>query len=109
MSFFEWINPLFSSGHWTPELIRMAGGIDGYSFPGSPSRRLDWGEVLRCQPEAIVISCCGFDICRTVAEIRFLEAKPGWSSLPAINNRAVFIADGRVFFSRPGPRLVDSG
>ena len=28
VGFLEWVDPLFNGGHWTPELIEYAGGID---------------------------------------------------------------------------------
>jgi iron complex transport system substrate-binding protein len=108
LSFLEWIDPPFACGHWTPELITLAGGIDGHGQAGQPSRRLAWEEVLNWQPEAIVIACCGFTVERTLQDMPFLESQPGWHQLPAVRRGAVFIADGNAYFSRPGPRLVDS-
>jgi iron complex transport system substrate-binding protein len=108
LSFLEWIDPPFACGHWTPELITLAGGIDGHGQAGQPSRRLAWEEVLNWQPEAIVIACCGFTVERTLQDMPFLESQLGWHELPAVRRGAVFIADGNAYFSRPGPRLVDS-
>jgi iron complex transport system substrate-binding protein len=108
LSFLEWIDPPFACGHWTPELITLAGGIDGHGQAGQPSRRLAWEEVLNWQPEAIVIACCGFTVERTLQDMPFLESQPGWHQLPAVRRGAVFLADGNAYFSRPGPRLVDS-
>jgi iron complex transport system substrate-binding protein len=108
VSFLEWIVPPFACGHWTPELIALAGGIDGHGQAGQPSRRLAWEEVLHWQPEAIVIACCGFTVERTLQDLPFLESQPGWYDLPATQQNALYIADGNAYFSRPGPRLVDS-
>lgn len=107
-TFLEWIDPPFACGHWTPELVQLAGGIDGHGRAGQPSRRLDWDEVLQWQPEAIVIACCGFTVERTLQDLPALERMPGWSELPAVRRGAVFITDGNAYFSRPGPRLADS-
>lgn len=107
-TFLEWIDPPFACGHWTPELVQLAGGIDGHGHAGQPSRRLDWDEVLQWQPEAIVIACCGFTVERTLQDLPALERMPGWSDLPAVRRGAVFITDGNAYFSRPGPRLADS-
>lgn len=108
VTFLEWIDPPFACGHWTPELVQLAGGIDGHGKPGRPSRRLDWNEVLAWQPEAIVIACCGFTVERTLQDLPALEAMPGWHELPAVRRGAVFVADGNAYFSRPCPRLADA-
>ncbi|GIV07920.1 MAG: cobalamin-binding protein [Fimbriimonadales bacterium] len=108
VTFLEWIDPPFACGHWTPELMQLAGGIDGHGKAGQPSRRLEWREVLDWQPEAIVIACCGFTVERTQQDMPILEQLPGWSDLPAVRHGNIFIADGNAYFSRPGPRLADS-
>jgi len=108
VTFLEWIDPPFACGHWTPELVELAGGVDGHGKAGHPSRRLEWHEVLDWQPEAIVIACCGFTVERTLQDVPILEQLPGWDSLPAVREGKVFIADGNAYFSRPGPRLADS-
>ncbi len=108
VTFLEWIDPLFACGHWTPELVQLAGGIEGHGRAGYRSRRLEWQEVLDWQPEAIVIACCGFAVERTLQDMPVLEQLPSWSRLPAVRNEAVFITDGNAYFSRPGPRLADS-
>ncbi|MCS7300886.1 MAG: ABC transporter substrate-binding protein, partial [Fimbriimonadales bacterium] len=108
VTFLEWIDPPFACGHWTPELVQLAGGIDGHGQPGCRSRRLDWREVLAWQPEAIVIACCGFTVERTLQDMPILEQMPEWDALPAVQRGAVFITDGNAYFSRPGPRLADS-
>lgn len=108
VTFLEWIDPPFACGHWTPELVQLAGGVDGHGKAGMPSRRMDWSEVLAWQPEAIVIACCGFTVERTLQDLPILERMPGWYDLPAVRTGAVFITDGNAYFSRPGPRLADS-
>ncbi|GBC92876.1 Hemin-binding periplasmic protein HmuT [bacterium HR15] len=108
VSFLEWIDPLFACGHWTPELVALAGGIEGHGQAGMPSRRMEWREVLEWQPEMIVIACCGFTVERTLRDMPLLESMPGWHELPAVRHGAVFVSDGNAYFSRPSPRLVDS-
>ncbi len=108
VTFLEWIDPPFACGHWTPELVALAGGVEGHGKPGMPSRRLDWNEVLEWQPEAIVIACCGFTVERTLQDLPILQSLPDWDDLPAVREGRIFIADGNAYFSRPGPRLIDS-
>jgi len=104
----EWLDPPFSSGHWSPELVRLAGGIEGLGKEGQPSRRLRWDEVSAWQPEALVIACCGFTVGRTLRDLVQVQSIAGWHELPAVRSGRVYVADGSQYFNRPGPRLVDS-
>lgn len=104
----EWLDPPFSSGHWSPELVRLAGGIEGLGAEGKKSRRLSWDEVMAWAPEVVMIACCGFSVERTIEDVRQLVRVPGWLELPAVREGRAFVVDGSAYFSRPGPRLVDS-
>lgn len=104
----EWLDPPFSCGHWSPELVSLAGGVEGLGTAGQPSRELRWDEVLDWQPEVVMIACCGFDVPRTLEELPLLDAVPGWQDIPAVRHQQVFVTDGSQYFSRPGPQLVDS-
>jgi iron complex transport system substrate-binding protein len=103
----EWVDPPFSCGHWNPELVEIAGGIEGLGAAGMPSRTLGWDEVLDWAPEVLVVACCGFDVERTLRDLPRLRARPGWDRLPCAREGRVFVVDGSAYFSRPGPRLVD--
>lgn len=35
--FFEWTDPIYPAGHWTPEMIEIAGGVHPINSPGIPS------------------------------------------------------------------------
>ncbi len=104
----EWIDPPFSSGHWTPELVEMAGGIEGLGRTGLPSETTAWENILAWQPDVLVIACCGYSVERTLDDLPILFARPGWQDLPCVSNDRVYVVDGSAYFSRPGPRLVDS-
>jgi iron complex transport system substrate-binding protein len=104
----EWIDPPFSAGHWSPELVDLAGGVDGLGRAGAKSRRLSWEEVTSWQPEVVLFACCGFDVRRTLQDVPILDEVPGWADLPAVRHHRVFVVDGSAYFSRPGPRLVES-
>ena len=45
---------------------------------------------------------------RALADVPRLRAASGWATLPAVRAADVYVADGSAYFSRPGPRLVDS-
>lgn len=104
----EWLDPPFSCGHWSPELVRLAGGVEGLGREGRPSRTLCWDEVMAWRPEVVFIACCGFGVERTMDDVPPLQSVPGWQDLPAVRSGRVYVTDGSHYFSRPGPRLVDS-
>ena len=104
----EWLDPPFSCGHWSPELVRLAGGIEGLGQEGRPSRTLSWDEVMTWQPEMIFVACCGLSVERTLQDFPIVQLVPGWQDLPAVQAGRVYVTDGSQYFSRPGPRLVDS-
>jgi iron complex transport system substrate-binding protein len=106
----EWLDPPFSTGHWNPQLVRLAGGVDTLGIEGARSRTLTWDEVIASQPDVVLISCCGFTTERAMQDVPLLDRVPGWDELPAVRDGGgrVFVTDGSAYFSRPGPRLVDS-
>ena len=106
--FLEWLDPPFSSGHWTPELIAMAGGVELLGKPGVPSRTLSWREVADAQPEMLFIAACGFAVERTKQDLPVLEKVMMQKEFASLKPDKVFVADGSQYFNRPGPRLVDS-
>jgi iron complex transport system substrate-binding protein len=104
----EWFDPPFSSGHWNPEIVALAGGVEVIGEPGQRSRRLSWDEVAAADPEVILLSPCGFTIGRTEQELPELQARPEWNRLTAVRDGGVTLVDGSAYFSRPGPRLEAS-
>jgi iron complex transport system substrate-binding protein len=108
VAFLEWLDPPFSSGHWNPELVRIAGGIEGLGREGEPSRRIGWDEVSAWRPDVLFIACCGFTVERTLQDLAGTHAVAGWQELPAVRSGRVYVADGSHYFNRPGPRLVES-
>lgn len=104
----EWIDPPFSAGHWSPELVSIAGGIEAIGVAGKRSMTTSWDEIVRADPEVMIIACCGFDVVRTMEDFPILRSYPGWSSLRCVQTKRVHVVDGNAFFNRPGPRLIDS-
>ncbi len=104
----EWIDPLMSAGNWMPELVEMAGGTSVFGEAGVHSPWLAWDDLVRKDPEVMLISPCGFGIPRTLEEIHLLRERPEWGRLRAVRAGRVFVADCNAFFHRPGPRLVES-
>jgi len=101
----EWLDPLYVAGHWVPEMVERAGGVDVLGHQGKPSFRVDWETVHAAQPEVIVIMPCGYTLAAAEAEFRGLRVPQGWNDLPAARDGRVFIVEAASYFSRPGPRL----
>ncbi len=103
----EWYEPLYVAGHWTPEMVELAGGKDMLGRQGEPSSKVEWRDVFAARPEVILLMPCGFDVQRTVKEATPLREHEGWNDLPAVRAHKVFAVHGSAYFSRPGPRLID--
>jgi iron complex transport system substrate-binding protein len=104
----EWIDPPFCAGHWSPELIRLAGGREMVGREAQPSRTIAWEEIERVDPEVLFIACCGFDVERTRQDLPILTARSRFDGLSCARSGRVYWVDGSAYFNRPGPRLVDS-
>jgi iron complex transport system substrate-binding protein len=98
----EWLDPVFAAGHWTPQLIELAGGSDVLGLPGEPSATVQWEAVAAAEPEVVVVMPCGYDAPRAHA-----EALAYAGQLAALGARRVLAVNASAYFSRPGPRLVD--
>lgn len=103
----EWLDPIYCSGHWVPEMVEIAGGVDQLSRRGSDSVRISWEDVLSWDPEVLVITPCGYDLPRAIEESQKLPAYIDWSKVAAVRNGRVFAVDANSYFARPGPRVVD--
>ena len=104
----EWIEPFFTAGHWIPEMIEFAGGINLISKTGEHSRRMDFLEVKKSNPDIIILMPCGFDTIRTLSEYDvILKNNSDWNSLNAVKNNQVFAVDANSFFSKPSIRTVE--
>jgi iron complex transport system substrate-binding protein len=104
----EWLDPPFSSGHWNPEIIRLAGGIETLGREGQKSRRVTWTDVAASMSDLILVAPCGFSQDRALAELAILDNRPEWRDLAAVRDGAVVVVDGSAYFSRPSPRLEAS-
>ena len=103
----EWIDPVYGSGHWVPEMVRIAGGIDRLGREGTNTVRVRWEDVLQWRPEVLVVMPCGYDLEGTAAQAQKLSGYPGWIDLPAVRDGRVYAVDANSYFARPGPRVVE--
>ena len=98
----EWLDPVFSAGHWTPQLIEYAGGLDVLGLPGEHSETRTWDEVRAAAPEVVVVMPCGYG-----AERALEEAEDVADELEELGARRIVAVDAAAYFSRPGPRIID--
>jgi iron complex transport system substrate-binding protein len=98
----EWLDPVFVAGHWTPQLIELAGGSDVLGLPGEPSESLAWETVAAAEPEIAIVMPCGYDAPRAQ-----LEAASHAGQLANLGSKHIVAVDASAYFSRPGPRLVE--
>ncbi|MEX2182368.1 MAG: ABC transporter substrate-binding protein [Gemmatimonadaceae bacterium] len=99
----EWTAPPYAAGHWVPEMVRRAGGVDVLAAPGAHSVAVTADAVAAADPEVVVLAPCGYGLARAVAEGAQLLARPEWVWA---RERRVWAIDANAFTSRPGPRLV---
>jgi iron complex transport system substrate-binding protein len=104
----EWVDPPFCSGHWGPELVEIAGGQDPLGQKHQPSAQVDWYQVLDARPEIIVLALCGYETDRARRDYELLSRYPGFALIPAAQNGEIYAVNASAYFSRPGPRIVDS-
>jgi iron complex transport system substrate-binding protein len=105
--FLEWIDPIFCGGHWVPEMIELAGGIDALGRKGSDSVRIAFEDVMTWAPDVLIVSPCGAHLDDAETQARALLSDPRWSALPAVQTGEVFAVDASSYFARPGPRVFD--
>jgi iron complex transport system substrate-binding protein len=98
----EWLDPIYVAGHWTPQMIEYAGGVDVLGMPGEHSEQRSWDDVVAAEPDVIVAMPCGYDAARS-----WEEALDHREELRRVGAREVVAVDAAGYFSRPGPRLVD--
>lgn len=95
----EWLDPIFCSGHWVPEMVEIAGGRDAFARPGKPAKVISWRALQRSRPEKLILMPCGFRIERTLDE---LDVKKWTRLCPDVT-----VVDAPDYFNKPGPGLVD--
>lgn len=104
----EWLDPLMAGGNWVPELVGLAGGINLFGVAGRHSPWMSWDDLALRDPDVVIALPCGFDLARTVSEMKQLQTHPTWPKLRAVRTDRVYATDGNQYFNRPGPRLVES-
>lgn len=104
----EWLHPPYACGHWTPDLVEIAGAVEPLASAGAKSRRVSTAEISAPDPAAILIACCGFSAQRAMLDVPDFLRCPEIAALRCTRENRVYVTDGNAYFSRPGPRLVES-
>jgi iron complex transport system substrate-binding protein len=103
----EWVEPFFTSGHWVPQMVEIAGGVNLVSSEGEHSRKMTIDEIESADPDIIVMMPCGFDTKRTVNEcVSSLGSNQKWSVLGAVKSDNVYAVDANSYFSKPSIRAI---
>jgi len=97
----EWLDPIYIGGHWVPQMIELAGGLDVLGSPGEKSRTAEWAELEALAPKVVVSMPCGY-----YAEQAAAETMKQRERLAPLGARVIAV-DAAAYFSRPGPRLVE--
>jgi iron complex transport system substrate-binding protein len=105
----EWTDPPFAPGHWVPEMVTLAGGRSVLGQAGERSAVTTWEQVIRSEPDIVVVAPCGYDLQTSVA---LTDALLDGGPLAELRRTAPFppeiwAVDANASFARPGPRLVD--
>jgi iron complex transport system substrate-binding protein len=98
----EWLDPPYIAGHWVPEMIAAAGGVDVAGTAAAKSVEVSWEQLAALEPEVVVVMPCGFYVEEAEA-----QAEEYSELIASLGADRVFIVDAASLFSRPGPRLVD--
>jgi len=102
----EWIDPLYICGHWVPQMVEFAGGINGISKIGQRSHKIDLSQISEFDPDILILMPCGFDLDKVLGEYGSLQKNHEWNSIRAVQNDMAFAVDAFSYFSRPSPRII---
>ncbi len=102
----EWLSPFYIAGHWVPQMVELVGGINGIGKIGEMSKIISIDDIVKFDPDKIIIMPCGFDIDKTCKEAIDLNKDKKWSSLKAVKMQKTYVVDANSYFSKPSPRIV---
>jgi iron complex transport system substrate-binding protein len=106
VAFLEWLQPFYVGGHWVPEMIHVAGGVDVLGKVRTPSSRVHLQDIFEAEPEILLIAPCGYSAQLARDEYRSMDLPEQWKAMPAVRNGRIYALEANSYFSRPGPRLI---
>ena len=99
----EWLEPLYTGGHWVPEMIEIAGGTSALGYAGEPSQQVTEREAIESKADLAILMICGYNLEQTLTEFTKINENSFWREYEGL----VYAVDGSAYFSRPGPRIID--
>jgi iron complex transport system substrate-binding protein len=102
----EWSEPPFYGGHWVPEMVEVAGGVNVLGEVGFDSKRTNWQAVGFADPDIICVACCGYGLGDNIQFAKNLYKLTEVKHLRAVRNNKIWALDANSYFSRPTPRLL---
>lgn len=104
----EWADPLMTAGHWTMELVKIAGAVPMIGSPGGPSQHFEMSDLAAADADVIIVAPCGYDLARTKEDAELLNQRDDWRRLRAVREGRVALIDGNQYVNRPGPRVAET-
>lgn len=102
----EWLDPPFAPGHWVPEMVERAGGINLLGRAGHRSEQIQWDDLTDMDPSFLLVEPCGYDL----RDAR-VDADRHRERLMSIAGGAIRTGGAWLlhssYFSRSGPRIID--
>jgi iron complex transport system substrate-binding protein len=102
----EWLDPPFFGGHWVPEMVEAAGGVNVLGEVGFDSKRTNWQAVGFADPDIICVMCCSYGLEDNIKFAKSLYKNTGLRHLRSIRNNKIWAFDANSYFSRPTPRIL---
>ena len=102
----EWTEPPFTGGHWVPEQVERAGGVNAFGTPGNDSQRSTWEAIQEQDPDVIVVMCCGYGLSENAGFASDLLGHPRARKLRAVQQGHLWAVDANAHFSRPALGVV---
>jgi len=102
----EWLDPPFAPGHWVPEMVEMAGGINLIGEAGERSRQVSWDDMRDMDPDVLVVMPCGYDLDAARSDADLYATRLRSVASRAIELGASWVVDASAYFNRSGPRVV---
>ena len=103
----EWLDPAFIAGHWVPEMVEFAGGVNLAGRAAERSAQVAWSDLRGLDPDVLVIAPCGLGLDATAREADRHGARLREIAPRAVRSGRAFVVDGSSYFNRSGPRVVD--
>lgn len=91
----EWVDPPYACGHWIPEMVEAAGGVELLGVAGERSVQTTWEAVRAARPDLVIAAPCGFDGERSAREASKVDA-----------GCRVVAVDADRYFVRPAPSVA---